>query len=66
MSVSQPSTLLLEECGTFEGAAPEQFELCESGTLSRTHRSPGEAGDRFGQNVQKPIVWIDGKLTLSF
>ena len=28
MSVSQPSTLLLEEGGTFEGAAPEQ---CSAG-----------------------------------
>lgn len=66
MTVSQPSTLLLEESGTFEGAAPVQYDACESGVFTRKHRTPGDAGDRFEHKTQESISWIDGRMSISF
>jgi hypothetical protein len=66
MTVSQPSTLLLEESGTFEGATPVQFDVCDFGGYSKKHRSPGEAGDRFDRETKESITWIDGRISVSF
>ena len=66
MTVSQPSTLLLEESGTFEGATPVHFEIRDSGIYSREHFSPGDVGDRFGIKKQESIAWIDGRMSISF
>ena len=66
MRDSQPSTLLLEGCGTFEGAAPVHFDVCDTGGHSRKHLSPGETGDRFRRETEESITWIEGKMTVSF
>ncbi len=66
MTESQPSTLLLEESGTFEGAAPVQFGICEPGEYVREQLCPGEEANRFCLATQESIAWIDGRMTISF
>ncbi len=66
MTVSQPSTLLLEESGTLEGATPVHFDMFESGNYDREHLSSGEAGGRFGLETEESIAWIDGRMSISF
>jgi hypothetical protein len=66
MTVSQPSTLLLEESGSFEGATPVRFDIGKSGEYSRKRCGSGEAEGRFGRETKESTIWIDGKITLSF
>jgi len=63
---SQPSTLLLEESGTFEGAAPVDFKGSEPGEYSRKDIGHGETGDRFSVKKQELITWITGRMSISF